>query len=104
MVNDFFFQVSGFDARIAKADITQLPLAEQRTRISTAFLIAAHVFDKLGPLLVSFGLIKIIEFVQIVFPHVDVSSMLNMINEPTVNEPTINMPYKKYKQMTPWQI
>ncbi|XP_025107715.1 E3 ubiquitin-protein ligase RNF123-like isoform X1 [Pomacea canaliculata] len=44
-------KVAGFDARIAKADITQLPLAEQRTRISTAFLIAAHVFDKLGPLL-----------------------------------------------------
>lgn len=46
-------RVVGIDVTTCKADVVSPPLSDHRSRSCTAFLVAAHIVDKLGPLLKS---------------------------------------------------
>ena len=46
-------QMAGIDLVTSKADMPSPPLTDHRSKACSAFLVAAHIMDKLGPLLVS---------------------------------------------------
>ena len=45
--------MAGIDLVTSKADMSSPPLTDHRSKACSAFLVAAHLMDKLGPLLVS---------------------------------------------------